>query len=153
MVLDFFKFDPGEIFELKARLTSSITMLETFISSITERQTQKSPARLEKRGEEKMDEQKQEGVFEWISKDCDRHTDRLNWLVGRHEPGTRKWLFESAEWQTWTGEQGRGTTLFCPGISGAGKTYTSASKQFLNILAFPDRFAAMKLVPHPMLMG
>lgn len=48
-------FDPGEIFELGKRLTSNIIMLEAFLSDITEPQTQKSLAKVEK----KTDKQEQ----------------------------------------------------------------------------------------------
>lgn len=117
-------FDHGDIHELRARLTSNITLLEAFIANIAERQTQKSLARLEKH----IDGQEQQQILDWVSTDCQRHTDRLNWLVNSRELGTRKWLFESLQWQTWTNDEGKGTTLFCPGIPGAGKTHASASK-------------------------
>lgn len=79
-------FDPGDISELRARLTSNITLLEAFIANITERQTQKSLEKLEKH----IDIQEQQQILDWVSADCQRHTDRLNWLVNRRESGTRK---------------------------------------------------------------
>ena len=117
-------FDPGDISELRARLTSNITLLEAFIANIAERQTQKSLARLEKH----IDGQEKQEILDWVSADSQRHTDRLNWLVNRREPGTRKWLFDSPQWQAWISDEERGTTLYCPGIPGAGKTHASASE-------------------------
>lgn len=136
-------FDPGEISDLRARLTSNITLLEAFLTNLTERNTQKSLARLERQ----VDEQEREQILDWISKDCKWHIDRLKWFIGRHEPGTRKWLFESPEWQTWTSDRGRGTTLFCPGIPGAGKTHASASKSCLETIASNFEECAAFIVP------
>lgn len=117
-------FDPGEVVELRQRLMSTITMVKFFLDNHTTGNTQKSVGRLV----DQIDEQERKQILDWISKECDRHTDRQKWLIGRHEPGTRKWLFDSPEWQTWASDQGKGTTLFCPGIPGAGKTHASASK-------------------------
>lgn len=117
-------FDPGDVSDIRARLTSNITMLEAFVMNITQRKTQKGLARLEKH----VEGQEQQQILDWVSKDCQRHTDRRNWLVHRRELGTRKWLFESPQWEAWTADEGRGTTLFCPGIPGAGKTHASASE-------------------------
>lgn len=146
-------FDPGDISELRARLTSHITILEGFIANITEQKTQKSLARLVKQ----IDEQEQKQILDWISKDCERQTDRLNWLISRHEPGTRKWLFDSTEWRAWTSDQGKGTTLFCPGIPGAGKTHASASKRIQSaMIPTSSQYAALiflitltSIITHP----
>ncbi|KAL1882942.1 hypothetical protein Daus18300_000580 [Diaporthe australafricana] len=115
-------FDSKDVVDLRSRLTSNITMLHACLRNLTERSTQRSLARLEKH----VDMQEQQQILDWVSKDCERQRDRLNWLIQRREIGTRKWLFDSPKWQTWTSEKGRGTTLFCPGIPGAGKTHTSA---------------------------
>lgn len=117
-------FDHGDVHELRARLTSNITLLEAFITNIAERQTQKSLAKLEQH----IDGQEQQQILDWVSRDCQRQTDSLNWLLNCREPGTRKWLFESPQWETWISDEGRGTTFFCPGIPGAGKTHASASE-------------------------
>lgn len=140
--------DPGDISDLRARLTSNITILEGFIANITERKTQKSLARLEKQAEE----QEQKQILDWISKDCESQTDRFNWFVSRHEPETRKWLFDSKEWQAWTSDQGRGTTLYCPGIPGAGKTHASASKQTQRATAPPRTICYLDVFDNPTLI-
>ena len=58
--------------------------------------------------------------------------DILNWLepidyapqqsdyISRQQPGTGRWLLDSADFRTWLGTCKQ--TLFCPGIPGAGKT-------------------------------
>lgn len=115
--------------DLRSRLTSNISMLQACLSNLTERKTERSLARLEKH----VDMQEQQQILDWVSKDCERQRDRLNWLIQRRDVGTRRWLFDSPRWQTWISDEGRGTTLFCLGIPGAGKTHTSASKYITSI--------------------
>lgn len=64
-------------------------------------------------------------------------TDVLNWLSTNHygseqsealkrwHPDTCQWFLGSQDYQNWL--QGRGKTLYCPGIPGAGKTIMSAA--------------------------
>ena len=48
------------------------------------------------------------------------YTTQQNDFVSRREPGTGKWLLDSAEFKAWV--ESEKLTLFCPGIPGAGKT-------------------------------
>lgn len=135
-------FDSGEISELRQRLLSTITMLKSFLDIHTTLNTQKTIDRLENQ----FDEQERRQVLDWVSQECEWHTNRQKRLIGGHEPGTRKWLFDSPEWQTWASDHGRGTTLFCPGIPGAGKTHASASKYC------PDRIITSNFEPEAALI-
>lgn len=53
-------FDPGDVSHLQTRLTSNITMLEAFVTNITQRKTQKSLARIEKH----IDSQEQQQILD-----------------------------------------------------------------------------------------
>jgi hypothetical protein len=57
-------------------------------------------------------------ILDWITQ-VDygkKQSDHFN----RHNPGTGQWLLESDEYQNWISS--KASTLFCPGMPGAGKT-------------------------------
>ncbi|KAI1119851.1 hypothetical protein F5Y10DRAFT_259507 [Nemania abortiva] len=60
----------------------------------------------------------QQVILDWITPTD--YTTQQSDFINRRQAGTGKWLLESAEFQTWTGNDNH--TLFCPGIPGAGKT-------------------------------
>lgn len=63
--------------------------------------------------------------MKWLSDDdFNYHKNTQSHLVRNRQPGTRKWLLESHEWESWLTSGGR--TLYCPGIPGSGKTFTTA---------------------------
>jgi hypothetical protein len=83
----------------------------------------------------------QEGVVKLLREQHDRNHMTisnivLNWLtpidygpqqtdyIKRRQPGTGKWMLDSAEYQTWL--RTKGQTLYTPGIPGAGKTIIAA---------------------------
>lgn len=57
-------------------------------------------------------------VAEWLSPSD--YPAQQNDLINRCQEGTGQWLFKSKEFQAWL--DGAESTLFCPGIPGAGKT-------------------------------
>lgn len=61
-------------------------------------------------------------IQSWLSP-LDFRSRQQEIFRGRQE-GTRQWLFESYEFQSWVSAPGG--TLWCPGIPGAGKTVTSS---------------------------
>ncbi|KAL2826768.1 purine and uridine phosphorylase [Aspergillus pseudoustus] len=67
--------------------------------------------------------QEHQAIVDWISP-VDYGTQQSD-NFGRRQPGTGQWLLDSAEYRTWIDSEG-GTTLFCPGIPGAGKTILSS---------------------------
>lgn len=73
-----------------------------------------------------VNEDERQRVLEWIGEESEKHVQHFQYLVRHREPNTRRWLFDSPEWHAWTCTAGKGGTLLCPGIPGAGKTYTSA---------------------------
>lgn len=117
-----FKFDPYEVNSLRSRLLSNITLLEGLTQHLDRLETRQKQASLEQRYEN----QDRQELLDWISKDAMAHKKRFTSLKQRREPGTRKWLFESPEWREWIQPGTGGTTLYCPGIPGAGKTFTAA---------------------------
>ncbi|KAJ7117097.1 hypothetical protein C8R44DRAFT_708389 [Mycena epipterygia] len=70
------------------------------------------------RQQQQIDDAKRERILEWMSplNSFQRQADILSkWL-----PGTGGWLLASPEFRNW--ESGSGTTLWCCGMPGAGKT-------------------------------
>jgi Cdc6-like AAA superfamily ATPase len=62
-------------------------------------------------------------IMEWLSQ-----TDfpaQQHGIISRRQEGTVQWLLNSTEFKRWL--QGLDTTLFCPGIPGAGKTMVAAT--------------------------
>src|SRR6185437_11037995 len=62
--------------------------------------------------------QAKDKILEWLTP-VDYGPQQSDYLR-RRQPGTGKWLLDSAEYQTWLNTNQK--TLFCPGIPGAGKT-------------------------------
>lgn len=117
-----FKLDTDEVEKLRSRLTSNITLLEGCTHHLDRLETRQD--RLETR-QDRLETYRRE-MLHWISKEYITHVTRFNSLKQRRESGTRKWLFESPEWHEWTHSDSEGATLYCPGIPGAGKTFTTA---------------------------
>lgn len=117
-------FDCEEIRDVRSRLSSNISILGLFLSNCNERKLGKSLTKLESRA----DEEERQRILDWIDEGSGKHVKHFQYLVRHREPNTRRWLFDSTEWRAWTDTTGtgKGGTLLCPGIPGAGKTYTSA---------------------------
>lgn len=62
-------------------------------------------------------------LIEWISP-IDHATTQRDVLKNRVDPSASRWFLVSQEFKIWM--TGRGKTMFCPGIPGAGKTMTTA---------------------------
>lgn len=128
-------WQPGDIHELRGRLTSNIALLDAFLGRmsryfppnnviVTELQVE-STSGIAIETKKGVDQLKQRQA------DQDRR-DVLNWLTPtdystqqhdffhRRQKGTGQWLLGSSEYRAWLRESGQ--TLFCPGIPGAGKT-------------------------------
>lgn len=103
-------WEPDDIRELRSRITSNITLLNSF----SKRCTRDNVVKLVRH----QDHQEHREILDWFTPIdyAAQHNDFIN----RRQPGTGQWLLYSAEYRTWleTDKQ----TLFCPGIPGAGKT-------------------------------
>ncbi|SPJ73909.1 related to ankyrin [Fusarium torulosum] len=66
----------------------------------------------------KQHDQEDELIIEWLT--SVDYAPRQNDFFNRRQPGTGKWVFDATQFDTWL--KTSSTTLFCPGIPGAGKT-------------------------------
>lgn len=57
-------------------------------------------------------------LLQWICP-VDYHVQHRD-FIERHQPGTGQWFLQDMKFQAW--DQSKDSTLFCPGIPGAGKT-------------------------------
>lgn len=76
-----------------------------------------------------LDQQTETEVLSWIEKSGTRH-DKIHMdHLSRVQDGTGSWFLEADEFRQWSGGSNSTTgsqVLFCPGISGAGKTLITA---------------------------
>lgn len=68
-------------------------------------------------------DQERSAILDWLTP-ID-YASEQNDFIRRRQPGTGQWLLESPEFKTWLSSMAR-STLFCPGIPGAGKTILTA---------------------------
>lgn len=110
-------FDQQEVSKFRHQIISIISGLQLFTSNEVKRNTRKI-ARY-------VDKQEHRDILKWISDDdYSYHKNYKIHLVRNRQAGTRKWLLESDEWKSWL--KSGGQTLYCPGIPGSGKTFTTA---------------------------
>ncbi|KAH8655488.1 hypothetical protein BX600DRAFT_515307 [Xylariales sp. PMI_506] len=107
-------FDADDLRDLRDRLVSNVLMLRAF----SERDVRGTLVRLGQH----IDDERRQQILDWVSRE--NPSAQLNDLLQRCVPGTRRWLLESRHWQNWINT--KGSTLYCPGIPGAGKTFTTA---------------------------
>ncbi|KAK7961180.1 hypothetical protein PG988_012394 [Apiospora saccharicola] len=106
-------FETADARDLRDRLSAHVSMLRAFL----ERDLKDAVVKLTHH----VDEQDRRQILDWVGQD---HSAQQRSLLQRRQPGTRKWLLESPEWKRWIDT--KGSTLYCPGIPGAGKTITTA---------------------------
>ncbi|KAJ4386811.1 hypothetical protein N0V93_009709 [Gnomoniopsis smithogilvyi] len=112
-----FQFDRQEVSELRLRINTIILELQAFTSNELKHNVRKIARYINNQG--------QREVLEWLSDDdFHYHKNTQSHLVRNRQVGTRKWLLESDEWNSWLSSHGQ--TIFCPGIPGSGKTFTTA---------------------------
>ncbi|KAF9771002.1 hypothetical protein IL306_011376 [Fusarium sp. DS 682] len=108
------RWEPEEISDLRAQITSKIMLLNAF----NDQATSYSVAKIVRRN----DDNEKQAMLDWIS--SIDYIPQQNHLVSRLQANSRRWLFNSAEYQSW--EKQKGQVLFCPGDPGTGKTFTTA---------------------------
>lgn len=110
-------FDQQEVSKFRLQISSIISGLQAFTSNEVKHNTRKI-ARY-------VDKQVHRDILKWLSDDdFNYHKNYQSHLVRNRQAGTRKWLLDSDEWKLWL--KSGGQTLYCPGIPGSGKTYTTA---------------------------
>lgn len=108
------KWDPNDIRDLRSRMTSNITALNTFTTSNIRDNVNKLVA--------SQDEQKRQEILDWLTP-VDSFAQQSD-FIRRRQPGTGQWLLDSPEYNKW--KVAKGEILFCHGIPGAGKTILSS---------------------------
>lgn len=110
-------FDQQEVSRFRHQISSIISGLHLFSSNEVRHNTRKI-ARY-------VDKQEHKDILKWLSDDdFNYHKNYQSHLVRNRQAGTRKWLLDSDEWRSWLKVGGQ--TLYCPGIPGSGKTFTTA---------------------------
>lgn len=115
--------NPAEITDLRARLISNVALLNAFNSALTAGNSSATQAGVDELLTHQKD-QKYQSVLEWLSP-SDFPTQQ-NQFFRYCQAGTGKWLLESREFTQWLNADALDSTLFCPGIPGAGKTMLTA---------------------------
>ena len=113
--------DSQEIIDLRSRISSNILVLKAF----TEGSMRATLVKIEQKLESQDRRQDRQNIFDRIGEDDFKHQrDIQSGLLDMRQLGTRQWLFESPAWKAWLNT--RGSTLYCLGMPGAGKTFTTA---------------------------
>jgi hypothetical protein len=117
------KWEPEDIRELRSRITSNVNLLNTFNGRLN----RDSILELVQH----KDDKERQTILNWLSP-ADYATQQSD-FISRREPGTGQWLLDSTKFKHWV--EADKQTLFCPGISGAGKTViTSIVVEELNLM-------------------
>jgi hypothetical protein len=103
-------WEPDDIHELRSRITSNVTLLNSF----SERFARENVTKLVRH----QDGQERRAILDWLTPIDYAH--QQNDLINRRQKGTGQWLLDSVEYKAWLKTERQ--TLFCPGIPGAGKT-------------------------------
>ncbi|KAJ5592115.1 hypothetical protein N7537_009019 [Penicillium hordei] len=114
-------WEPKDIGELRDRLLSNVTLLQSFLSAISS-QTMTATKQTLEHLNQRQESSEQSGILNWLS-DVD-YTLQQSDLLARRQEGTGKWLLASDQYIHWL--RTPRATLFCPGMPGAGKTICSA---------------------------
>ncbi|KAK3942745.1 ankyrin repeat-containing domain protein [Diplogelasinospora grovesii] len=115
------RWEPEDIRELRERITSNITLLNTFLGGISSQaifETQRGVQQLKLR----QDDHDRLALLHWLTPTD--YAPQQSDLISRRQAGTGQWFLNSEAYQTWL--RAAQTRLFCPGIPGAGKTISSA---------------------------
>ena len=103
-------FEPDDVRQLRSRITSNITLLNSFIGGVT----RDNVAKVIKR----QDQQEHKEVLDWLTP-IDYAAQQSD-FISRRQAGTGQWLLDSTEYRQWIATAKE--ALFCPGIPGARKT-------------------------------
>ncbi|MCJ1417968.1 hypothetical protein MMC32_004313, partial [Xylographa parallela] len=104
------KWEPDDIRDLRNRIVSNLTLLNSFIEGVSRNNVIQLV--------ERQDRQKDQEILDWLTP-IDYSAEQSDFLR-RRQAETGQWLLDHSAYQQWVAsKQG---TLFCPGIPGAGKT-------------------------------
>ncbi|KAJ5249624.1 hypothetical protein N7489_000034 [Penicillium chrysogenum] len=114
-------WEPKDIGELRDRLLSNVTLLQSFLNAISSQTMAATKQTLEQLNQ-RQENNEQSCILDWLS--AADYTLQQSDLLARRQEGTGQWLLDSEEYKHWL--RTPRATLFCPGIPGAGKTICSA---------------------------
>ncbi|KAK4868449.1 hypothetical protein LT330_007171 [Penicillium expansum] len=114
-------WEPKDIGELRDRLLSNVTLLQSFLSAISS-QTMAATKQTLEHLNQRQESTEESCILDWLS--AVDYTLQQSDLLDRRQEGTGLWLLASEEYKHWLCTHR--ATLFCPGIPGAGKTICSA---------------------------
>ncbi|KAJ5426390.1 hypothetical protein N7465_001460 [Penicillium sp. CMV-2018d] len=114
-------WEPKDIGQLRDRLLSNVTLLQSFLSAISSQTIAATKQTLEQLNE-RQESSEQSCILDWLS--AVDYTLQQSDLLARRQEGTGQWLLASEQYNQWLHTPR--ATLFCPGIPGSGKTICSA---------------------------
>ena len=118
------RWDQDAIEGYRSRIISNTNLLNTFISGLTSKASQRAAEDLgalnERVGNLQLNNDQQErlALLEWLTPL--NFPAQQSFFDSRRQKDTGQWLLQSAEFKTWM--SGTRTTLLCKGMQGAGKT-------------------------------
>ncbi|KAI1334222.1 hypothetical protein F5Y15DRAFT_297117 [Xylariaceae sp. FL0016] len=108
------RWSPDDICKYRTRIILSCELLNSFLAAISRRSLASHVTKLVN----KQEDGECRKILDWLTP-ADYAAQQADY-IGRREPGTGEWLLQSSEYRTWVAT--KGSTRFCPGIPGAGKT-------------------------------
>ncbi|KAI9668938.1 MAG: hypothetical protein M1829_005250 [Trizodia sp. TS-e1964] len=111
------KWEPEDIQELRNRISSNVSLLNTYVTRISSQATFATKIGVD-RLNERQDDQARLDILNWLTP-ID-YAPQQNDLICKREPGTGQWLLDSLKFKTWL--QADNQTLLCHGLPGSGKT-------------------------------
>jgi Cdc6-like AAA superfamily ATPase len=109
--------EPGDIRNLRSRVTDNINLLNAFTLRQTRDDTTKL-VRYQENQEQRATDQEEQAILDWLTP-VD-YLPQQNDFLKQRQVGTGQWLLDSTEFEYWV--KTKKQILFCPGIPGAGKT-------------------------------
>ena len=109
------KWEPDDIRDLRSRISSNTALLNAFTAQRARTQVVQLVHR--------QDDHERQSILDWLSPTD--YGKQQSDLISRRQPGTGNWLLEAPSYKSWL-EAPKPSTLFCPGIPGAGKTILAA---------------------------
>ncbi|KAK9622259.1 hypothetical protein V6Z98_006936 [Aspergillus fumigatus] len=114
-------FEPADVCELRDRITSNVTILHTFLGRVSS-QTLLEIKHAVKKIDMLQEDHERLQILDWLT--TVDYSVRQADLIALQQEGTGQWFLSSPEYKNWLRESR--STLFCPGIPGAGKTVCTA---------------------------
>lgn len=114
-----FNFSKEGVPGLLQQILSNINTLKAFQQDFVHR----AVSRIERY----IDDQERRIILDWIApnKHISEHTAKQADILNRRQSGTGSWMLDTQEFKDWV-QESSGSTLYCPGIPGAGKTFLFA---------------------------